>query len=145
MSPIAGTTPYERQELVTLAHPYAQLVKEAMYAAFQRVFDQAMQLLVYSAFSPIPMKTGFLRMHTTMAIRPTTEGLSLLISWPGVPYAEILIEHAGEWQFRHPMDPVAVGDFPEPSLEMVWHLFFLALCQELDARGIHYNVSGRVF
>jgi hypothetical protein len=91
------------------------------------------------------MKTGFLRMHTTIAIRPTLDGLSLLLSWPGVPYAQYLIDHAGDWNFRHPIDPVAVGDFPDPSLEIVWHLFFLALCLELDARGIHYTASGRVY
>lgn len=133
--------PSVSRELVQLEHPYSRIVREAVTAAYHKVQQEAYTWLVQSAFSPIPKDTGYLRSQTQMNLMLTAYGVELTLRWP-VHYAQYLIEHAGEWQFRHPSDPVAVGDFPEPAMEMVWRLFYIALLQELSARGVDAHSSG---
>lgn len=133
--------PEATRELVQLAKPYSRLVREAVTAAFHKVQQEAYKMLVLSAFSPIPKDTGYLRSQTQMNLILTSEGVELQLHWP-VEYAQYLIEHAGEWQFRHAEDPMAVGDFPEPAMQMVWQLFYVALLQELASRGVEAHSLG---
>ena len=142
MSPIAGTTPYARRPMVRLKHPYADLVQEACREAYNVAVEYAIQVLILGMSSPIPKLTGFLRSQTRFEYRPTAGGINLLLHWANVPYAQYLIQHADEWQFKHPIDPMAVGDFPEPAMELVWRTFFSALCVALEQRGIEYTAGG---
>lgn len=118
---------------------YKEEIREAANVAYQQVVGQVIDLLVISAASPIPKDTGYLRSQTNITMNPSSTGWSLILSWPGVPYARHLIEHAGVWRFRHPADPAARGDFPVPALDMVYRLFLMAFTRELRRRGIQHE------
>jgi len=141
---IAGTTPYARRQLVELEHPYSKIVFQAIQAAFEKALQTVVDALIVSAYSPIPKETGYLRTQTTLRMTPSQEGVQLTLSWPNVPYARILIEHAGEWQFAHEQDPAAVGDFPEPSMRIIFEFVLGYMMQELDRLGIQYTLSGAI-
>jgi hypothetical protein len=142
---VQAGTPYARRQLFRLKHPYSKEVAAAAKRAYNRVVGRAVALLITGAGSPIPKKTGYLRAQTTIKLRPTGAaaggGFSLVLWWPNVPYARYLIENAGVWQFAHPIDPSAVGDFPGPAMAMVWEMFSYALSEELTKVGIQHELS----
>ena len=143
-SGLAGATPYARRDIVQLAKPYRKLIYEAIQAALNSVLDQIVTLLITSAYSPVPKDTGFLRSQLNVRITPSERGLSLVLAWPNVPYAQHLIAQAGQVNVRHAepdgrYDPMAENPWMEPSMRMVFPLVLNALQQELTVRGIEYT------
>ena len=145
---LAGTTPVARKPLVQLEKPYRKIIREAIMAAIASTMEQIYQMLIVSAFSPVPKDTGFLRAHLRVDIKPSGEGISLILAWPDVPYAHHLIARAGEVTVRHTdsggrsgarYDPMAENPWMEPSMRMVFPLVLNAIQQELQARGIEFT------
>lgn len=139
---IAGATPFARKPLVRLEHPYSQLVREAINAALNQTLDLIVSYLITSYMSPVPKDTGFLRSQLNVDIRPSAEGVSLILSWPNVPYAAPLISKAGTVNVRHPEDPMAENPWMEPSMRMVFPLVLSAFQSALTARGIEFVQAG---
>lgn len=141
---LAGATPYARKPLVTLDKPYRKLIYEAIQAALNSVLDQIVTLLITSAYSPVPKDTGFLRSQLQVRITPSTSGVSLILAWPNVPYAQHLIAQAGQVNVRHAepdgrFDPMAENPWMEPSMRMVFPLVLAAFQRELQTRGIEFT------
>lgn len=142
---LAAGTPWARRQLVRLKHPYSKHVAQAAKIAFNRTIGRMLAMLILGDVSPIPKDTGYLRTQTTLKLRPTgpagTGGFSIVMWWPNVPYAQLLIANASVWQFAHEADPSAVGDFPGPAMRMIWPMFQDALSRELSAAGITHELS----
>jgi hypothetical protein len=138
---LAGATPVARKPLVRLEKPYRKIIREAIVQALYGTIDWITNMLIYSAFSPVPKDTGFLRSALSVDIHPSGEGVSLILAWKGVPYAQHLIAQAGMVNVRHDKDPAAENPWMEPAMRMVWPVVFNALQQELTARGIEYTVG----
>ena len=147
---LAGTTPVARKPLVQLEKPYRKLIREAIMAAISNTIAEIYQLLIASAYSPVPKDTGFLRAHLVVDMKPSAEGVSLILAWPDVPYAHHLIAKAGQVQVRHTestpsprggvrYDPMAENPWMEPSMRMVFPLVLAAFQRELELRGIEFT------
>jgi hypothetical protein len=138
---LAGATPVARRPLVTLDKPYREIIHEAIMAALQNTLDWIVQALMTSAYSPVPKDTGFLRSQLTVDIRPGGDGVSLVLGWKNVPYAQHLLAKAGTVNVRHEADPMAENPWMRPAMEMVWPVVFNAFQRELTSRGIEYTVG----
>lgn len=140
---LAGDVPLARKPLVRLEHEYRRLVQDAIRAALERTLDYIYRTLIYSAYSPVPKDTGFLRSQLKVDIRGAAgeQDISLWLSWEGVPYAEFLVEKAGTVNVRHAKDPFAENPWMAPAMRLVFPLVLSALGSELTARGIEFTQS----
>jgi hypothetical protein len=131
--------PFARRELVRLEHPYSKMVFLACQDALSMTIDRIADLLIASYASPVPKDTGFLRSQLQVRINPSRDGVSLILSWPNVPYAQHLVEKAGTVNVRHPSDPMAENPWMEPSMRLVFPEVLLAIQRVFDAWGIEYT------
>ena len=139
---LAGATPIAKRALVRLDKPYRKLIREAIIEALYATIDWITNMLIYSAFSPVPKDPGFLRSQLHVDIRPQPDGnVALLLAWPNVPYAQHLIAQAGSVNVRHAVDPAAENPWMEPAMRLVFPFVLEAFKQSLSMRGIEYSVG----